>query len=304
MSNTLRWGIDLGGTKVEGVVIDAENPTQPVSRLRLPTEADKGYEHIVNQIVAVIEKMQAEVGSHPEQVGIGTPGTLDPLLQTMKNSNTTVLNGRHLKEDLEKKLGIPLKMANDANCFALAEATLGAVPKYASGAEVVIGTIMGTGVGSGIVVNGKVLNGRQGIAGEWGHNFLDTSGGACYCGQTGCVETILSGTGLQKFYTSQTGKSLPFKEIFKHYQQQSDAAAIMTVERLIHFFGKAYAVLINIMDPDVIVIGGGIGNIDLLYTEGVAEIKKYIFNPRLDTIFLRPELGDSAGVFGAAMLCN
>ena len=302
--NSLLWGIDLGGTKVEGVVIDARQPTQPVSRLRLPTEAEKGYDHIVSQIVAVVEKMQSAIGSHPDTLGIATPGTLDPTLKTMKNSNTTVLNGRPLKHDLEKKLGIPVFMANDANCFALAEATLGAVPKHQPQAEVVIGTIMGTGVGSGIVVNGKVLNGKQGIAGEWGHNFLDESGGPCYCGQTGCVERILSGTGLQRFYEAQSGQALPFKEIFQRYQNHTDPIAEQTVQRMIHFFGKAVSVLINILDPDVIVLGGGLGNIDLLYTEGVTEIKKYIFNPRLDTVFLRPELGDSAGVFGAAMLCK
>jgi fructokinase len=296
------WGIDLGGTKIEGVVLNADDITRPLSRLRIDTEAEKGYEHIVSQIVRVVDRLRQESGYQPDTIGIGTPGTLDPILGVMKNSNSTALNGKPLKHDLEQRLRLPLAMANDANCFALAEATLGVVPRQTPQARVVIGTIMGTGVGSGIVIDGKVLNGRQGIAGEWGHNYLDQSGGPCYCGKSGCVEKVLSGPSLQQFYSQLSGKQLSFKEIYAHYQAGNDPAATQTVNRMISFFGKAYSVLINILDPDCIVIGGGLGNIDLLYTLGVEEVKKYVFNNRLDTVFLKPELGDSAGVFGAAML--
>jgi fructokinase len=298
------FGIDLGGTKVEGVVLDTFRPTEPVFRFRLPTEAEKGYQHIVNQIVAVVEKLSRETGISPQRLGIGTPGTLDPPTGLLKNSNSTALNGQPLHKDLEARLGVPVSMANDANCFALAEATLGAVPQKMSENQVVIGLILGTGVGSGIVVNGKVLNGRQGIAGEWGHNFLDESGGECYCGKSGCVEKVIAGPALQRFYQNLTGNTLTLKQILENYGQGNDPAASQTVERLIHFFGKAVSVLINILDPDAIVIGGGVGNIQQLYTAGVEEAGKYIFNNRLDTVFLKPALGDSAGVFGAAMLCK
>jgi predicted NBD/HSP70 family sugar kinase len=160
---------------------------------------------------------------------------------------------------------------------------------------------MGTGVGGGVVVNGEVVHGRHGIGGEWGHNFLDASGGKCYCGKTGCVETIISGPALQRYYTSITGETCAMQEIVTR-QQNGDGAARETLDRLTYFFGKAISVVINILDPDVIVIGGGVGNVDLIYTEGVASVQPWIFNDRCDTHFVRPELGDSAGVIGAALL--
>lgn len=161
---------------------------------------------------------------------------------------------------------------------------------------------MGTGVGGGVVVNGKVLNGRHGIGGEWGHNFLHDSGGPCYCGKDGCVETILSGPASERFYERVSGKKLKLKEIYENYQAGNDPFAQRTIKRLLHFFGVGISTIINMLDPDVIVLGGGVGNIDLLYTEGVAEVVKHAFNPRVETLFLKPSLGDSAGVFGAAML--
>ncbi len=296
------WGIDLGGTKIECVVIENAESMNVLKRMRLPTEQDKGYTHILKQLYKLVETMIAEVGMKPAKIGIGTPGTLDPLLQTLKNSNTVCLNGMPLKKDLEKLLHIPLVMANDANCFALAEAKFGAAHEKFPNAEVVWGIIMGTGVGSGIVVNGRVLNGKHGIGGEWGHIFLDESGGQCYCGKVGCVEKILSGTGLANFYNSLTGKKLKLPQILEHFEEGNDDAAAATVERLIHFFGKAVGNVINIIDPEAVVLGGGLGNIDLLYSRGVEEVKKHLFNNRLETVFLKPKLGDSAGVFGAALL--
>jgi predicted NBD/HSP70 family sugar kinase len=248
--------------------------------------------------------MTAEIGIKPSIIGIGTPGTLDPKTQTLKNSNTVCLNGMPFKKDLESVLGLPIAMANDANCFALAEARMGAAHEVMPNAEVVWGIIMGTGVGSGIVVNGKVLNGRHGIGGEWGHNFLDESGGECYCGKIGCVEKVISGPSLARFYNDMSGRELKLPEIVDRYYQGFDDIAEMTMSRLVHFFGKAVANVINIMDPDVIVLGGGLGHIDLLYSKGVEEVTKHIFNNRLETLFLKPKLGDSAGVFGAALLCE
>jgi len=296
------WGIDLGGTKIEGVILESRQNPRVLHRLRVPTEADRGYEHIVEQVAKLVDMLSAESGMKPVALGIGHPGTLDPITGVLKNANTTALNGQPFHTDLQKKMGIPVRLANDANCFAMAEALMGAAPEALPDAQVVFGVIMGTGVGGGWVVHGQVLNGRQGIAGEWGHNFLDASGGPCYCGRTGCVETVLSGPALERFYQRQSGQHRSLRDIAARAQSGDDPTATATMERLVHFFGKAMAVLINIMDPDVVVIGGGVGNIDLIYTEGVAEVRKYLFNPRVDTIFLKPKLGDSAGVFGAALL--
>lgn len=292
------WGIDLGGTKIEGVVLPDPISTAPLCRLRLPTEAEKGYEHILNQIARLVEQLSRASGKTPERLGIGTPGTFDPFLSAMKNCNTTVLNGRNLPQDLQAKLGVEVLIANDANCFALAEACLGA----ARGASVVFGVIMGTGVGGGIVINGKVWNGLHGIAGEWGHTSLDDTAEPCYSGIRGCVESFISGPALEKFYAQQSGTVRPLPEIVQRHTQGIDTCATATMQRLCHYFGRALATVINILDPEVIVLGGGVGNIELLYTEGVAELRKHIFNHRLETRILRPQLGDSAGVFGAAML--
>ena len=294
------FGIDLGGTKTEGIVLGRNDPGSVLCRHRLPTNAEKGYEHILLNIKNLLKFLEEESGQKAGSLGICTPGTADPVTGLHKNSNTTCLNGKRFQADLSDLLKMPVYMANDANCFVLAEASLGTVKEKAPEAKVVFGIIMGTGVGGGLVVNGQVINGRHGIGGEWGHNFLDESGGPCYCGKTGCVEKIISGPALEAFYAQRSGKKLPLTEILQ--LTESERYAKDTLDRLIHFFGKAVAVLINILDPDAIVIGGGVGNIDLLYSEGRKEVEKYIFNPKLETLFLKPALGDSAGVFGAAML--
>ena len=300
MSQSL-WGIDLGGTKIEGVVLNANGIADSIVRTRIDTEAFKGYPHIVDQIVKLVEMMKEQSGMQPTKIGIGTPGVLDPILQTMKNCNSTALNGMPLKKDLEEKLNIPVLLANDANCFALAEARWGIVKEKCPDATVSFGIIMGTGVGGGLVFNDHVWNGKHGIAGEWGHNFLDESGGPCYCGKVGCVETVISGPATERYYEKITGEKIRLKEISKRYAE-GDAAAKETIDRLCNFFGKAVSVLVDIIDPDVIVVGGGVGNIDALYTDGVEALKKYIFNNRVDVPILKPILGDSAGVFGAAAL--
>lgn len=298
-------GIDMGGTKIEGVLLSLTvKGFDVMERYRIPTEKEMGYEHILHQIKKIVKHLEEKAGITIDKLGIGTPGALDPLSQTLKNCNIVCLNGQPFKKDLEKVLGIPIEIANDANCFALAEATLGVVPEKVPDAQVVFGVIMGTGVGGGIVINGKVLQGKHGIGGEWGHNFLDESGGPCYCGQIGCVETLISGTGLEKFYFQQTGEKRSLKEILERQSSGNDPVAQQTMDRLLYFFGKGIASILNVLDPDVIVIGGGVGNIDLLYKEGVESAKKYMFNPYINTVFLKPKLGDSAGVFGAAMLVN
>jgi fructokinase len=298
------WGIDLGGTKMEGVILKSIDDPTPLVRTRVDTEASQGYPHIVQQILKLVRIMEEKSGLKAERIGFGTPGVLDPILNTMKNCNSTQLNGMPLKHDVEKILGIPIEIANDANCFALAETKWGIVKEKAPGAKVVFGIILGTGVGGGIVINGTVLNGCHGIAGEWGHNFLDESGGPCYCGRIGCVEKVLAGPSLQNYYYSLTNEKLKLKEIVERYNNGTDKAAIQTMERLVYFFGKAVSVVTNLLDPDVIVVGGGVGNIDLIYSDGTRSLQQFIFNNRVDVKILKPSLGDSAGVFGAAALVD
>jgi fructokinase len=294
------WGIDLGGTKIEGIVLDKFNGNI-LSRTRIPTEGDLGYDHVLNQIRVLISRLETETGTKTNYIGICTPGTMDPKLNVMKNCNSTSLNGRNLKADLEKLLDKKCILSNDANCFALAETKMGIIPEKCPDAKLVFGVILGTGVGGGIVVDGKIINGRHGIGGEWGHNFLDESGGKCSCGRIGCVETLLSGPAIQKFYKSISNQTLSVKEIVEHYRK-GDEKAVITMERFFSFFGRAIAYVINILDPDAIVIGGGVGNIDEIYNIGVEKAKPHIINHSLETVFLKPKLGDSAGVFGAAYL--
>ncbi|QOI98066.1 MAG: ROK family protein [Flammeovirgaceae bacterium] len=300
--NRQLWGIDLGGTKIEGVILESADNPVVVYRNRLPTEAEKGYDHVINQIDALVNDMKRHAGFAPARIGIGTPGTIDPATRLLKNSNSVKLNDKPLKDDLENRLQLSVLMANDANCFALAETKMGVVHEVLPQAEVVFGVIIGTGVGGGIVVNGKVLNGLHGIAGEWGHNFLDESGGPCYCGKSGCVEKILAGPSLESFYQNLTGLKKTLKEIYILSQTGTDEAAVQTMQRLTHFFGLGLSVVLNILDPDVVVIGGGVGNIDAIYTAGVDSLRRHLFNNRLETPVLKPKLGDSAGVFGAAFL--
>lgn len=296
------WGVDLGGTKIEGVVVDADRNYETISRLRVPTEKVQGYDHIVDQVAKLIDLLKEDSGHTPTAIGFGTPGAVDPDTQVIKNSNTTQLLGKPFHQDLETRLGVPIIFANDANCFALAETKLGVIPDEVPNAQVVFGVILGTGVGGGIVVNGKVLNGRHAIAGEWGHNFLDESGGESYSGLHGNVETILAGPSLEKWYHAISGETRKLREIIERHRQGIDPHATETFERMIHFFGKALGPIVNILDPDAIVLGGGVGNVDELYTLGPASVEKYVFNPVFKTPILRPKLGDSAGVFGAAML--
>jgi predicted NBD/HSP70 family sugar kinase len=301
MSHPL-WGIDLGGTKIEGVILPSLNDPRPIVRHRIDTQGQLGYRHIIDRISSLVEELSKRTGLHPHRIGIGTPGVLDPLSQTMKNCNSTALNGMPLKADLEKKLAVPVQLANDANCFALAETHWGVVKERFSDSRMVFGIIMGTGVGGGIVHEGKIWGGHHGIAGEWGHNHLDDSGGPCYCGKIGCVETVLSGPGLQKFYVQSGGTEKSLKQIVK--DASNDPLARATLQRLHEFFGKAVSTVINLLDPDIIIIGGGVGNIDSIYSEGRAAIGKFIFNNRVQVPIVKPTLGDSAGVFGAAALVS
>ncbi len=296
------WGIDLGGTKIEGAVLDEKK--EQLVRLRIPAEASGGYRHILLRVKKLVQMMADELRSPlPEHIGIGTPGRIDGKTGLLKNSNTVCLNGEPLHADLQELLGAEAVIENDANCFAVAESLFGA-GKVIMGRpdRVSFGIILGTGVGGGIVCGDKVIHGAHGIAGEWGHNELDPEGEQCYCGRKGCVETVLSGPALERFYTVQSeGMWKPLKEIAA--SAETDDAAKATLMRLLFGFGKAVAQVINILDPDIIIIGGGVGNIDALYSPAARnQIEKHLFNRSLDIPIVRPVLGDSAGVLGAALL--
>lgn len=294
------WGIDLGGTKIEGIVIDSQDFQKVHFRERLATGADLGYQHILNQVGLLVEKMTVVSSVIPSHLGIGTPGTLNPVTQTIKGANTTCLNGQMLKADLETKLNLEIRMANDANCFALAETKIGVGSIMKDLPEVVFGIIMGTGTGSGIVINGRVLQGHHGVGGEWGHNFLDADGGKCYCGRIGCVETMISGPALEAYYFRRSGVEKSLKQISE--DAKTDVHAHETIDRLIRNFGKAVGAVVNIIDPDLIILGGGVGNVPQLKKYAHQAIAPYVFQSDFDAKIVSPVLGDSAGVFGAALL--
>lgn len=288
-------GIDLGGTKIEIAVLDEGN--QVILRRRTPTEQAEGYDAILNRIELLYREALAAIGSQPYTLGIGIPGSISARTGLVKNSNTLCLNGKPLKRDIETKLQRPVAVENDANCFTMAEALLGA----GTGKRIVFGIIMGTGCGGGIAIAGQVHSGIQGIAGEWGHMQIDPAGPDCYCCKTGCVETYISGGGLQKLYLGHSGQAKTVQEILAAYHSGEKEANEVFRDFLTHF-GIALSNVIDILDPDIVVLGGGLSNIEELYTLGREEVRKRIFSDNLETPIVKNQLGDSAGVFGAAMI--
>lgn len=295
----MRLGIDLGGSKIE--IIALENAGKILMRERIETPQGN-YPAILAAIAELVAKAEARLGP-AETIGIGTPGALTRATGRMKNSNSTCLNGQPLLEDLRTRLGRDLRIANDANCFALSEAIDGS----AAGASVVFGVIIGTGTGAGIVVEGKVLSGPNGIAGEWGHNPLpwpqpdELPGPACYCGKHGCIETFLSGPGLARDHQRHDGEALSAETIAAR-AEHGEPTSRATLERYYDRMARALAQVINILDPDVIVLGGGMGKIPTLYHEIPRRWGAYVFSDRVDTRLVAPKHGDSSGVRGAAWL--
>ena len=289
-----RMGIDLGGTKIEGVVLDAGG--KEILRKRIATEREHGYQHILQRIKWLHDELAAAADG-PTTFGIGTPGAVSPRTGLLKNSNTVCLNGQPVKADLEQLLKRPIAMQNDANCFALAEARLGA----GRGKNLVFGVIMGTGCGGGLVHKGEVLTGPQAIAGEWGHMSIDPHGPVCYCGKAGCVETFISGGGLENRFAEKYGVRRPLKEVEAAYFA-GESQAVEFMQWFFDRFGRALANVIDILDPDIIVLGGGVANFQAIYREGVEQVSKYVFTDHLETPIVRHQLGDSAGVFGAALV--
>ena len=292
---SFRLGMDLGGTKIEGIILDHDGAE--VFRKRIATEQQQGYSHILGRIKSLHDELSAQLQGRPDTFGIGTPGAISPRTGLLKNSNTVCLNGQPLKADLEKLLGRKIEIQNDANCFAMAEALLGA----GRGKKLVFGVIMGTGCGGGIVHKGEVITGPQAIAGEWGHTSIDPNGPACYCGQRGCVETYISGGGLEARYAEKFGEKKSLKQIVQNYQA-GEPRAVGFMKNFFRHFGRALANVIDVLDPDAVVLGGGVSNIDALYTEGIAEVAKCVFSDSLETPIVKNQLGDSAGVIGAALI--
>ncbi len=303
-------GVDLGGTKTEAVVLrrtgDPSRMPDILARVRIPTCSDEGYERIICGTHELVLEVARDAGlTKLPPIGVGMPGSVS--LGTgealVKNSNTTCLNGRPFRRDLQAALGVPISFANDANCFALAEATFGA----AAGARVAFGVILGTGVGGGVVFKDqsgapRVWNGAQGIAGEWGHVVLDpVSGPACYCGKRGCVETYLSGPALERAYAEKTGTSRALPDIVARTEDPASGAVL---DAMIEVFGRALSSVLDVLDPDVVILGGGVANIERLYTDGLEAVRRWVFSDTLETRIVKNALGDSAGVFGAALLAD
>ena len=285
-------GIDLGGTKIEGVLVDEE--FQVIERKRVPTNQNNGYESILNIIKDLISDLK-EKNNEKTSIGVCTPGALSKESGLIKNSNTQCLIGKDLKNDLEKILEQEISIENDANCFALAEARLGAAKIH----ETVFGVIMGTGVGGGLVINGKIHTGRTNIAGEWGHHCIKPNGNKCYCGRKGCVETYISGPALEKKWNQLTNQNTSVLDIIKNSQEN---AYKTWKNEFLENFGLSLANVIDIIDPDAIVLGGGLSNIPFLYDEGKDLVYQNVFSDTVDTPILQNQLGDSAGVFGACIL--
>jgi fructokinase len=295
----MRIGIDLGGTKIEIIALDDSG--NELLRRRVTTPRNN-YCETLQAIVQLVSDAEAELGQQGT-LGIGTPGTLSRATGRLKNSNSVSLNDQPILQDLEGLLQRKVKISNDANCFALSEATDGA----AAGASVVFGVILGTGVGAGIVVNGHILTGPNGIAGEWGHNPLpwpephELPGPPCYCGKRGCIETFLSGTGMTKMHHYEAGVSLSTNEIVKQ-AMQGDTVCERSLQAYEHRLVRSLAHVINILDPDVIVLGGGMSNIERLYTNVPVLWGNWVFSDRVDTKLVKNRFGDSSGVRGAAWL--
>ena len=285
-------GIDLGGTKIEGILLDEKYNT--IQRKRIETHQENGYDFIVKSIISLINELKAKTGEETS-FGICTPGVIDANSGLVKNSNTQCLIGMPLKNDIEKALGSQIVMENDANCFALAESLLGSAKGY----DVVFGVIIGTGVGGGIVINGTLHKGKTNIAGEWGHHTLRPDGNECYCGKQGCVETYISGPALEKRWLELTGKKEQLQSIV---QDLFDEKAKQWKEEFLENFGTSLANVIDILDPNVIVLGGGASNIPFLYGQGKKAVYDKVFSDSIETPILKNSLGDSAGVFGACLL--
>ena len=283
-------GVDLGGTKTEIIVLD-EN-LNVIERKRVPTPQNN-YDEIIHTIINLVSDVSQSISDF--SLGVCCPGAISKQTGVIKNSNTQCLIGKSLKEDLENKLQKNISIENDANCFTIAESKLGA----GIGFDLIFGVIMGTGVGGGIVIDNTLHSGRTNIAGEWGHHTLHQNGNSCYCGKNGCVETYISGPSLEKRWNQLTGLTQTMPEIIENFD---NSIGKQWKNEFLENFGHGLANVIDILDPDAIILGGGLSNIDFLYDEGKESIYSKVFSDMIETPILKNNLGDSSGVFGAALL--
>jgi len=291
-----RIGIDLGGTKTEALLLAPDGAV--VLRERWATPLDRGYDAVVATVATAVREVQARVpGGAPCTVGIGIPGSSDARTGLVRNANSTCLIGRPLQDDLERALGRAVALRNDADCFTLAECRQGAGQGYG----LVFGVIMGTGGGGGVCIDGVVRQGPHRIAGEWGHLSVDPAGAACYCGNRGCVETKISGSGVEAAFSREYGDRVPMERIVAS-ARAGEPRCCAAFERFLDDFGRCLGGLISILDPDAVVLGGGLSNIPELYTTGIERVRHHAFHDDLRTPILKNRLGDSAGVFGAAWI--
>jgi fructokinase len=294
-----RIGVDLGGTKIEAIALAADGDILARERVATP----RAYDETVRAIVELVRRIDAASGARGSPVGLGIPGAVTPATGLVKNANSVWLIGKPLGRDLAEQLGRPVRLANDANCFAISEAADGA----AAGARVVFGVILGTGVGGGIVVHGRALEGPNLIAGEWGHNPLpwmsadELPGAPCYCGKHGCVETFLSGPGLERDYAALAGEPRQSAEIVSAARAGAPAA-IEAIARYHDRLARALASVINVLDPDVVVLGGGMSNLPNLAESVAGQLPRFVFSDSVHTRIVRNRHGDSSGVRGAAWL--
>jgi fructokinase len=289
-------GIDLGGTKIEAVLFDPQQKELLRERVATPVGTEDDHlaivERVCQQVTATVDRIPPGAAY---SIGVCIPGTLDARTGLVQNANTTSLIGHPFKAELEERLGHSVGMENDANCFTLAEALQGAGRGYA----MVFGIIMGTGCGGGLCLDGRLHDGLHGIAGEWGHFSIDPHGFPCFCGNRGCIETKISGTGVARNYQERWGTRLRMEDIVAGYRK-GDPKCTPIFDAFLEDFGRSVGGLISLLDPDAIVLGGGLSNIDELYTLGRERVRDYAFHPRAETPILKNQLGDSAGIYGAA----
>jgi fructokinase len=307
--NKLHIGIDFGGTKIEGVLLSSEFENAKkiddfiLFKERIDTEANYGYDHLVRRLSDFINHIiqKNKIKSDNVTVGVGLPGSIVRKTGFVKNSNTTCLNNKPFWTDVQKQLLMPVVFENDANCFALAEAVWGTGKPY----SIIFGVILGTGVGGGIIINKRIISGLQNIAGEWGHSILVPDSRPCYCGKKGCIETHLSGPAFKKYELDVNEFKLTSQEFSRNWDKdeyKNNPSAQKVVDEYCKYFGMAISNVINILDPDAVILGGGMSNASFIYTKGLKYVREYVFNDELLTPIKKATLGDSAGVFGAAYL--
>ena len=296
------WGIDIRGHYVEGVVLEHPAATRVLRRLRVPTEVAKGYYHVLGQVHKLVEVLCAEVGVRAERVGVAIPGHLDPVTRTLKHSGLEAFDGKPLASDLQTYLGLDVRLQGGARCMALAETRFGAVTESAPGAKAVFGVLLGERLSGGLVLNGRVYDGRQGIAGSFGHTHLDAAGGPCWCGKHGCAETLLGGPAIAAQVEQLTGRTAAVAELFEGDDPAGLEGLDAVREHIVYNLARALGPVVNVLDPDCILLAGPVAADAVVFEQLPEVLKRFVHNGRLDTLVLRPKLGADAVAIGAALL--